>query len=134
MHEFRFKKVATNTIFDIPPWTRHEPIFNYERCVDKKSSTDPLIFKTKFNEIKDRYSRYPNFEFIYTDGSKDAGRVAAAAVADQETKTCRLPDQSSIFTAELKAIELALDYIEDLGFWRFIFFTYSKSAMQALPK
>ena len=44
----------------------------------------------------------------------------------------RLPNQASIFTAELKAIDLALDLIEREGYWRYIIFTDSLSAMQAL--
>ena len=83
------KNMAKHDVSDIPPWTRHDPEYNYELSSNKKASTDPLVFKSKYNEIKDRH---PNYRRIYTDGSKDAGRVAAAAVAEFDTSTCRLPD------------------------------------------
>ena len=39
---------------------------------------------------------------------------------------------SSIFSAELKAIDLALNHIEQNAYWRYIIYTDSLSAMQAL--
>ena len=47
---------------------------------------------------------------------KTEERVAAAAVSTKHIRkpyTCRLPDDSSIFTAELRAILLALRHMED---------------------
>ena len=96
--------------------------------MDKKACTDPIVFKSKYIEIKNTYY---NFERIYTDGSKD-GKRAAVAVPDGDVITFRLPDNSSIFSAELKAIDLALDLIKSEGYWRYIIFTNSLSAMQAL--
>ena len=49
-----------------------------------------------------------NYKYIYTDGSKVDEKVAAAAVTDSEIFMNRLADHSSIFTAEAKAISLAL--------------------------
>ena len=45
--------------------------------------------------------------------------------------TFRLPNGAYIFSAELKAIHLALDHIESEGYWRYIIVTDSLSAMQA---
>ena len=123
------KSICKHEVSTIPPWTRHDPLYNYELAADKKASTNPDVFKSKYNEIKDRHQR---FNYLYTDGSKDAGRVAAAVVSENGVLSCRLPDQASIFTAELTAIDLALDMIEDEGYWRYIIFTDSLSAMQAL--
>jgi len=41
---------------------------------------------------------------IYTDGSKDGVRTAAAVVAPNSVKTVRLPDNACIFTAEIHAL------------------------------
>jgi ribonuclease HI len=123
------KSVAEHGVSDTPPWTRHCAIYNYELAADKKASTDPEIFKSKHNEMKDRH---PNFNYIYTDGSKIADQVASAAVSEDDVVSTRLPRQASIFSAELKAIDLALDLIEREGYWRYIIFTDSMSAMQAL--
>ena len=59
-------------------------------------------------------SSYPNHSKIFTDGSKCSEKVAAAAAADSNFKSpslCRLPDNCSIYTAELHAIHLALRLI-----------------------
>ena len=96
---------------------------------DKKATTDPMIFKTKFLEIKEQYYTH---EEMYTDDSKDGEKVASAAILDGESYQFRLPNNSSIFSAELKAIDLALNHIEQDAYLRYIIFTDSLSAMQAL--
>ena len=50
--------------------------------------------------------------FIYTDGSVSDDKAAAAAVIDNYSSIERLPDKSSIFSAELHALYLALDRVE----------------------
>ena len=45
---------------------------------------------------------------IYTDGSKQDEKVACAVISPNFTDSIRLPDNSSIFTAEAKAIDIAL--------------------------
>ena len=47
---------------------------------------------------------------MYTDGSKSGEKVAAAAVTTQQEFKCRLQDNASVFTAELKGIELSLSH------------------------
>ena len=88
-----------------------------------------MIFRSKYLEIKRQYYLH---EPIFTDGSKDGDKVAAAAALDGELYQFRLPDKSSVFSAELKAIDLALDHIKEDGYWHYIIFTDSLSAMQAL--
>ena len=48
---------------------------------------------------------------IYTDGSKEDSKVGCAVISDNHGNMQRIPDDSSIFTAEAKAIDLALDFI-----------------------
>ena len=84
---------------------------------------------SKFNEIKDNFS---NYQHIYTDGSKEGDTVAAAAVTDNDTYTFRLPDKSSIFSAELKAIWIALYHIKDERSDLFVVFSDSLSCLQDL--
>ena len=47
---------------------------------------------------------------IYTDGSKQDEKVACAVISPNFTDSIRLPDNSSIFTAEAKAIYCTLSY------------------------
>ena len=54
---------------------------------------------------------FRDYDFIYTDGSVSDDKVAAAAVIDNHYSTERLPNESSIFSAELYALYLALDMV-----------------------
>ena len=45
---------------------------------------------------------------IYTDGSKSNEGVGCAAVSEHTMKQAHLPNEASIFTAELTAVSLAL--------------------------
>ena len=64
---------------------------------------------------------------IYTDGSITQGeRVGAAALfPNGAQKSVRLPDKSSIYTAELRALLLALELIEGSIKKQFIIFSDS---------
>lgn len=128
--DFDINTVREQRVPAAPPWTLKSPTYIYSLASEKKSLTNPLIFKSKYAEIK---SSLYNYDCIYTDGSKDGKRVAAASILDDEASTCRLPDHASIFSAELKAIDLALDQIDDTRYnIRYIIFTDSMSSMQAL--
>ena len=121
--------VVNHKISGVSIWTFKSPTYLYNLASDKKATTDPMIFKTKFLEIKEQY--YTHKE-IYTDGSKDGEKVASAAILDGELYQFRLPNNASIFSAELQATDLAPSHIEQDAYWRYIIFTYSLSVMQAL--
>ena len=67
-----------------------------------KSETSPIIMKSIFNKLKYNYT---NCTHIYTDGLKDDMRVSCAVVSDNYSENMRIPDDSSILTAEAKAID-----------------------------
>ena len=96
---------------------------------DKKSQTDPTVFRTKFHEL---LSDFPSYETIFTDGSKDGDTAGSAYVTPSDTYKCRLPDNASIVLAEIKAIDLALDHIEQSMSSDFIIFSDSLSVLQSL--
>ena len=82
-------------------------------------------------------SRHQNYVQIFTDGSKVDEKVAAAAVssvAPNSPFSCRLKDHCSIYTAELQAILLALKQAYQSQESKFIIFSESLSALQALRK
>ena len=56
-------------------------------------------------------SRYKNYKRFYTDGTKEDSKVGCAVISDNRSYMQRIPDDSSIFTAEAKAVDLALDFI-----------------------
>ena len=91
--------------------------------------TVTFLVRTKFHEL---LSDFPNYETIFTDGSKDGDTAGSACVTPSYTYKCRLPDNASIFSAEIKAIDLALDHIEQSRSSDFIIFSDSPSVLQSL--
>ena len=89
---------------------------------NKKSEVDSHIFKTEFLEIKSTYKHYIS---IYTDDSKQDEKVACAVISPNFVDGIRLPDNSSIFTAEAKAIDIALYHIRDQFEKQFIIYSDS---------
>ena len=99
-------------------------------CSDK-SNTSLEIFKHRFYEL---FHEFKNYYRIFTDGSKEGNRVAAAVVHRDNTKCVRLPDTASIFRTELYAILLAIDVV-----WRSkeknfvgVIFSDSMSSLQSI--
>lgn len=87
------------------------------KCIDKslsqlkKTSTAPEIYRNKFNFIRNRYNDYT---FIFTDGSKVTESITFCVTTENTTlKVGRLPNYSSIYTAEIIAILEALLLVKD---------------------
>jgi ribonuclease HI len=77
-------------------------------------------------------TNYRDFCHIYTDGSKEGSQVAAAMVHNRTSNQLRLPDNASIFSAEAKAILLALSFIDAYNSTQFVIFSDSLSCLQAI--
>ncbi|OOZ37989.1 hypothetical protein BOW52_09705 [Solemya elarraichensis gill symbiont] len=112
-----------------PPWLLEIPTVIYSLHNRSKSTTHPLEFQSLFAEIRHTYRDH---QPIYTDGSKDQAKVSAAMYAPPFIDTSRLPDNASIFSAELHALLLALRRIETHKSSKFIIFTDSLSSLQSL--
>ena len=69
---------------------------------------------------------------IYTDSSNQDEKVACAVISPNFTDSIRLPDNSSIFTAEAKAIDIALYHIRDQPEKQFIICSDSLSVLRSL--
>ena len=112
-------------------WTYPTAMVNLTLSYAKKDQTDLLKHISLHNEVKDVFRDY---NFIYTDGSVSDDKAAAAAVIDNYSSIERLPDKSSIFSAELHAPYLALDRVEtaDDDERNFIIFSDSKFTLQAI--
>ena len=93
----------------LPPYKIHKPEILFDLSEYKKEGTPPELFMSLVGQIKEKFH---NYKYIYTDGSEVEEKVAAAAVTDSEIFINHLADHSSIFTAEAKAISLALDHIK----------------------
>ena len=77
---------------------------------EKKSESNPHLLKQNFHELQSYYSDH---EHIYTDGSKDKEKVGCAAAKYDGCEKLRIPNGSSVFTAEAKAIDLATDFVNN---------------------
>ena len=105
--------IKTVQPFSLPskePWTQNPSKIILDFHKNKKSEVDSLIFKTEFLEIKSTYKHHIS---IYTDGSKQDEKVACAVISPDLTDSIKLPINSAIFTAEAKAIDIALYHIRD---------------------
>ena len=116
-------------LFMKKPWTLNPPRVILDLHKNKKSEGESHIFKTEFLEIKSAYKHYMS---IYTDGSKQDEKVACAVISPNFTDSIRLPDNSSIFTAEAKAIDIALYHIRDQPEKQFIIYSDSLSVLRSL--
>ena len=121
--------IAEFKVPDVPPWTFSQPRVLFSLHNDKKSQTDPLVFRTKYHEL---LSNFPSYETIFTDGSKDGDTAGSACVTPSDTYKCRLPDNASIFSAEIKAVDLALGHIEQSRSSDFTIFSDSLFVLQSL--
>ena len=85
-----------------------QPEILFDLHSGKISESKPHVLEDDFRKLQ---SRYKNYQQIYTDGSKEDSKVGCAVISDNHSNMQRLPDDSSIFTAEAKAVGLALEFI-----------------------
>lgn len=113
------------------PWQYQPPVINTSLGCEKKGSQNPEILRQNFLALREHL--YKHHCAIYTDGSKAEEKVAAAAyLGNGQFLVRRLPDNSSIYSAELTAINLALNHIGSFHNKKFVIFTDSISCLQAL--
>ena len=80
-----------------------QPEILFDLHSGKKSDSNPHIFKDDFKKLQ---SSYKNYQHIYTDVSKDDSKVGCALISGNHSNMQRISDDSSIFTAEAKAVDL----------------------------
>ena len=115
---------------NIPAWCMKPPEKLFDLHSEKNSKSNPHILKDDFRRMQ---SRYKNYQQLYTDGSKEDSKVGCAVISDNHSNMQRIPDDSSIFTAEAKAIGLALDFISPCDANnKFIIFSDSLSLLKAM--
>jgi len=92
-----------------PPWLIKQPQVIFTLHDRKKSETNPILFLNSYHDLLNDFTHYAKF---YTDGSKVADKASAAFVSGKHITKERLPNDASIFSAEIRAIDLALTFIE----------------------
>ena len=96
---------------ETPPWLWMQIPCTIEKI--QKNERNPLYTKMEFNKLITE--KFQNFCLIYTDGSKIEGKgVGAAAFVPQKNLVASrsLGQYSTVFEAEIEAIEIALDLIQ----------------------
>ena len=71
------KCLAQSHVSDILPWQLKRPKIILRLAESRKSEPHPIRYRDEFFSVR---SEFPSHVAIYTDGSKDDSRVAAAAV------------------------------------------------------
>ena len=87
-----FGEIAINIIPDVPIWDSEPVTVDFTLSEFDKSSTSSIVFKSHFNEVKQKYL---DFCHIYTDGSKIETEEASAYFCPYGTRGHRLRDGCS---------------------------------------
>ena len=98
-------------------------------CTTNKSSLGPQQWNTLYKSLID--SRYADHQQIFTDGSKQGNKTASGVWNKNFHLKSRLPDYSTVFTAELYAIYAAISFVKNKS-ETFLILTDSLSAIKAL--
>ena len=122
-----FDYIAQQEIPEVEPWLIQGPKIDYTLAYLPKADTNPHQYEALFNEVVDNHSSHTH---IYTDGSKMDEKVGSAATWEFGTLKTRLPNGSSIFSAEAVALIDALKIIKDSERKKFIIFADSLSCIQ----
>lgn len=112
-----------------PPWLIAKPKIIWDLLKFPKDSTSRETYSQLYKEI---LNRYPSFNLIFTDGSKFKDKVGCAFWTGETNRYFKISSISSIFTAELKAIELALSSIKKHRIERCLILSDSVSALSAM--
>lgn len=123
--------VINQPIYSIPPWLANPIKIDFSMTKFKKETTSNQIFKCEFAKICHKYSCYYQ---MFTDGSKTNDGVGCAVWSENISSTMKLSNETSIFSAESKALFLATDIAVNFAENRIVIFCDSLSALKYLKK
>lgn len=121
-------QILHRTVSAKPPWTFTPLRSNLTLTKYIKKDTSPIFF---LNEFKKVYNSLPAANRIFSDGSKSNEGVGSAFIIDGRNYMFSLPSISSVYTAELLAINKALNIIMPTSS-TIILFTDSLSTLLSL--
>lgn len=120
--------IAVPELLSVPPWEFSEVHCCRSLSVPKASLPDSAIKSMFLAHSFEHEGSIP----VFTDGSKSDAGVGYGAVFTDFTRCGTLPAFSSIFTAELSAIILALRTIYPLQVGRYVIFSDSRAALSSV--
>ena len=127
--DISFTSIHDTIHLSSPPWLLKQPVFILDLNKLPKNKTHPLIYQEKLNNIQEIY---PNYQHIYTDGSKSNFGTGCGTVLHKKSLKKCLPKEASRFSAEIDGINLALDLISTSNSKKFIIHSDSISVLQSL--
>ena len=129
--ELRLMQLQPNDIGTIPihlKYCTYPPLASASIHDRKKDSLDAFNWNQLHTFL---LSQYPNHNTIYCDGSVVDSQSGCGVWNQEFTIKAKLPDNSTIFTCELYAILLAIEYASHIPD-NYLILTDSLSAVQAL--
>ena len=121
-------KIIHNTILSkTVPWTRNQPIEKLEQDYPKPKHTPSL---SKRNSSTSKTTSQITTTSIEMDA--DRMKVGHTAILQNQELLKRLPNESSIYSAEVTVIEPPMNMIAYHKSCKFIIYSNSKSAFQVL--
>ena len=128
------ERVELTELPPTPPWMLETPKVHLGLTVFDKATTNDLIYQQVYGEFVNEFDVY---EKIFTDGSKSADAVGSASVGGKNFSKvfkARLPSCSSIFSAEMKALLLALRMVYQSRGEKFLILSDSLSSLKAIQE
>ena len=114
----------------LPTWLTVQSEINLELAQYLKDQTNPSFYLQEYQRIVSEC--YFQHTLLFTDGSKSETRVGAAAICLNTTKKASLPPIASVFSAELHAIQLALQIITERSEEEYLILSDSLSSLQSI--
>ena len=114
---------------NLPPWTITKP--HIDLTIIQQDKTQPTTSSAKNKELGDKYSDHTAF---YPDGSKTVDGTGAATTNINNYKQIRIPNNASIYSAELQAIKMAWDVIKNSEMGKSIIFSDSLFSLIAIQE
>ena len=113
------------------PWVKKRAVICTKMLQTNKQNINPHVLRQKALEHINQAGRHLA---IFTDGSKSQEGTGCAAITTIATRKRSLDNKASIYTAELIAIQEALNIIEETNFPKNIIYSDSKSSILGIMK
>lgn len=123
-------KCENTKIGYIPPWRYRQVNCITNLKIKNKDTTTQIEYKREPQNILEKHGDY---QLVYTDGSKTLENADFAFSINGSDFTYKIPNQCSIFTAEMNAIIYAISNINNNPS-EYLVMTDSLSAIQAIQQ
>ncbi|XP_034171030.2 uncharacterized protein LOC117600134 [Osmia lignaria lignaria] len=125
----KFKNITPRKPPTTPPWKIKPIETDTSLTLYLKTNTSPETYRQLAAEIIEKHK---DSTHIYTDGSKSSTGTRYAIITPNYSMKTKLPNEASIFSAELMAIKQALQTAYTESYQKTAIFTDSTSAIAAI--